>query len=763
MADVKNRTEAAEQLFKAFREETIERLDPLRNVSLTLSGQEVGGQELFASGVIELLRVIEQFSAISRNILELEAVENAIGRIITAFTTSDGDLSLNEALMEFSEELAPTIADMTVFLINNLPELISFLGDVAKTLDQPLGELFIQAVDLAATLTKIGTGAIAVYAKLADVFLKIVNFLGVIISKLGMISDMSPVPELFAEGGAVERGPTAEGRMESDDDGGFLPFSLATGFGGAIGLALGLDALTSLVKRVTNSVRRVGMAKNRIGEAIARARGLTIPKSVGGFLSGAKSLLLPGTNTAGGQTASESRAGLQQTARRVGPDSASRLGRVRSGIGRVGRSLTRSVGGIGSSLAGAGRTVGATARSTAVRLGILDEVLDDSVRVGLPKGIGPRRTIGPSRLGEIISSIQSSAADEEIVTDGGRIIANARQSGLSRLSNLFGRVPTKLDDIISAIRTVDVSINSLDEILAKGKTGIKQGAGILARIGGKRALLGAGGALATLATILTRGKGKGLINLLKGGKTGMIGSILGKITGISALRREGIGLISRGIMGLGKKVLPKALTGALSSGASSFFKFLGSKGLKSLAQKGGFTMLTKLFAGRAAMAIPVIGQLIGALDMLTLIVTTLIPGMKTFSPLTFAMEQLFNVTMDLVNFLSDLTLDDIISGITDSRFEQRQNRTMAVPGQEGVSPSKIRANAITGQPNDRRATDRRNAPGTNVGAFENETQPRNQFNVTVNAENQDEEGLVNKIIDRITNMQRKEEQFYGGE
>jgi hypothetical protein len=648
---------------------------------------------------------------------------------------------------------------MTVFLINNLPELISFLGDVAKTLDQPLGELFIQAVDLAATLTKIGTGAIAVYAKLADVFLKIVNFLGVIISKLGMISDMSPVPELFAEGGAVERGPTAEGRMESDDDGGILPFSLATGFGGAIGLALGLDALTSLVKRVTNSVRRVGMAKNRIGEALSRARGLTIPKSVGGFLRGGGRALKALFNI--GDPAQRT---LGEFA-----DSPGLFGRMRSGLSRAGRPPARFISGVGQAVNPNRSLIKRTAQkrpqlvSRLIPRALVTDVASDAVDIGLPRGIGPQKRV-TGALGKSLSSIPTDMIDSiEVVTDGGQVIANEGQSGLSRLSNLFGRVPTKLDDIISAIRTVDVSINSLDEILAKGKTGIKQGAGILARIGGKRALLGAGGILTTLGTILTRGKGKGLINLLKGGKTGMIGRFLGKLTGFSALRRPGIGGISKRIMGFGTRILPKAVTSALSSGASSFFKFLGSKGLKSLAQKGGFTMLTKLFAGRAAMAIPVIGQLIGALDMLTLIVTTLIPGMEGFSPLTFAMEQLFNVTMDLVNFLSDLTLDDIISGITDSRFEQRQNRTMAAPGQRGVSPSKIRANAITGQPNDRRDTDRRNAPGTNIGAFENETQPRNQFNVTVNAENQDEEGLVNKIIDRITNMQRKEEQFYGGE
>jgi hypothetical protein len=510
-----------------------------------------------------------------------------------------------------------------------------------------------------------------------------------------------------------------------------------------VGVLLALQATSSILKRISNTVLRIATkfetGASRIKDAVKAFQ------SVGGFLRGGGRALKALFNIGDP---------MQQRVTDFG-ESAGRFSRVRSGLGRVGQSM---------------KTLGRGSLSPFVT----DEAFD-AVKIGLPRGIGPQKLVS-GKLGKALSSIPFEQPDGpprapkvddavRLMTDGGQIIANERQSGLGRLSNLFGRVPTKLDDIISAIRTVDVSINSLDEILAKGGKVARTGGSILSRIGIRGGLAAGGGIAAILANILTRGKSSGLGKILKGGRIGRALKFGGNLAGVSVLRSGKFSSFSLpgGLQKLTRLLTPKSLRTAISKPLSKGLQRLGSTGLRRAASRVGLRGVSKVLAGRVSLAIPVIGGLINALDLLTMAITFAIPGMKMFSPVRFILEKLFNVTKDFVKFLSDLTLDDIISGITDSRFEQRQNRTMAAPGQDGVSPSKIRANAITGQPNDRRDTDRRNAPGTNIGAFENETQPRNQFNVTVNAENQDEEGLVNKIIDRITNMQRKEEQFYGGE
>jgi hypothetical protein len=157
------------------------------------------------------------------------------------------------------------------------------------------------------------------------------------------------------------------------------------------------------------------------------------------------------------------------------------------------------------------------------------------------------------------------------------------------------------------------------------------------------------------------------------------------------------------------------------------------------------------------MAIPVIGQLIGALDLLTMAITFAIPGVEMFSPLTFVMEKLFNVTMDFVNFLSDLSLQDIIDGLTDSAVDR--DKVMEPANERGTNARETMNNAIGGTGASERRNMNRSAPGTNPLGGDS-GRPNKQINVNINGNNSNPEDIATTVMDRILMNERKERQFY---
>lgn len=128
-----------------------------------------------------------------------------------------------------------------------------------------------------------------------------------------------------------------------------------------------------------------------------------------------------------------------------------------------------------------------------------------------------------------------------------------------------------------------------------------------------------------------------------------IGAITSRLPSISA-RGLLSGLMSRipsiGVKSILAKLIPSAGKGLLAS--------IGLKGL--LAGLGG----------RLAYAIPVVGQIIGLLDLLVMAITFLIPGMETFSPIMYTLTKLFELGVFLFTGLLDALrgLWDWLTGIT---------------------------------------------------------------------------------------------------
>lgn len=153
---------------------------------------------------------------------------------------------------------------------------------------------------------------------------------------------------------------------------------------------------------------------------------------------------------------------------------------------------------------------------------------------------------------------------------------------------------------------------------------------------------------------------------------------------LSPLRRLGTFVKSRISTALG------SIRGAITRGFGSLFARLGSRvpgigallgrfipsiGGKALLSKIGIGAITKALAGRVLYAIPFIGQLIGVIDLLTMAITFLLPGVETFSPVMYTLTKLFEGAVFLYkktlgglralgNFLSGLSLSDFVPDIS---------------------------------------------------------------------------------------------------
>jgi hypothetical protein len=144
-------------------------------------------------------------------------------------------------------------------------------------------------------------------------------------------------------------------------------------------------------------------------------------------------------------------------------------------------------------------------------------------------------------------------------------------------------------------------------------------------------------------------------------------------------------------------------------------------------------------------------------------ITFAIPGVKMFSPLTYVMEQLYSATKDFIDFISDLTLDDIIDALT-SGGSQEQGGSMPGPGQR-VDPG---VNSTQTQP--RNPNSPQQQPGMNQSrsANQNTTQtgqgrrPRRDVTINVNGAGENTEGIVTKIMNRLQTEEQKNERFYRG-
>jgi hypothetical protein len=81
-----------------------------------------------------------------------------------------------------------------------------------------------------------------------------------------------------------------------------------------------------------------------------------------------------------------------------------------------------------------------------------------------------------------------------------------------------------------------------------------------------------------------------------------------------------------------------------SLGVSAFLRrILPSIGVKAILSKIGLGVVIRALSGRLAYLIPVVGQIIGIIDLLVFVITALIPGMEAFSPVMWTLTQIFNI------------------------------------------------------------------------------------------------------------------------
>jgi len=196
---------------------------------------------------------------------------------------------------------------------------------------------------------------------------------------------------------------------------------------------------------------------------------------------------------------------------------------------------------------------------------------------------------------------------------------------------------------------------------------------------------------------------KALLNVFTGGLGGNIANYILKQFGIEALEKNLTKAVPKGIKNILGKITPSfikepikrlftsvrgfSLVGAITSRLpsisargllSGLMARIPSIGVKSIlaklipsAGKGllasiGLKGLLAGLGGRLAYAIPVVGQIIGLLDLLVMAITFLIPGMETFSPIMYTLTKLFELGVFLFTGLLDALrgLWDWLTGIT---------------------------------------------------------------------------------------------------
>jgi len=135
---------------------------------------------------------------------------------------------------------------------------------------------------------------------------------------------------------------------------------------------------------------------------------------------------------------------------------------------------------------------------------------------------------------------------------------------------------------------------------------------------------------AAARSILTRFK-TGIIRVVR-----RIGSALG-VGRIFNVIKSRIGAAGGGIL--------RAIVARLPSlGVRAFLtRLLPSIGIRAILSKIGLMAVVRALSGRLAYLIPVVGQIIGIIDLLVFVITALIPGMEAFSPIMWTLTQLFNL------------------------------------------------------------------------------------------------------------------------
>jgi len=92
---------------------------------------------------------------------------------------------------------------------------------------------------------------------------------------------------------------------------------------------------------------------------------------------------------------------------------------------------------------------------------------------------------------------------------------------------------------------------------------------------------------------------------------------------------------SIGARGLISGILPKIGVRAILG------RLLPSIGVRAILSKIGLMAVLRVLSGRLVYLIPVVGQIIGILDLLIFAITALIPGMEAFSPIMWTLTKLF--------------------------------------------------------------------------------------------------------------------------
>lgn len=120
------------------------------------------------------------------------------------------------------------------------------------------------------------------------------------------------------------------------------------------------------------------------------------------------------------------------------------------------------------------------------------------------------------------------------------------------------------------------------------------------------------------------------------------------------------------IPSLGIKAFLSRIVPSFGGGVAKAFltRLIPKIGVSSLLKRLGLSAAIKLLTGRLAYFIPVVGQAIAIIDLLTMIITALIPGMEMFSPINWLLVQLWNLLKWIVGGLADLG-GWIVGGIMD--------------------------------------------------------------------------------------------------
>jgi phage-related protein len=132
-------------------------------------------------------------------------------------------------------------------------------------------------------------------------------------------------------------------------------------------------------------------------------------------------------------------------------------------------------------------------------------------------------------------------------------------------------------------------------------------------------------------------------------RTTMIASILNKRLGLQ-LGKVSIGATIRS----GLSRIFASVASRVPSVGALLGRFLPSISGKAILSKIGLTAITKFLTGRLAYLIPVVGQAIAIIDLLTLAITAILPGVEAFSPLTWLLTKLYQAGVGFLGWLTQV-------------------------------------------------------------------------------------------------------------